>query len=158
AYHLINDYPKALEISSMPEVEFDGKTITNWNWMLPHNSVNFKQFHYEGIDGLKTGFTEIAGYCFTGTAERNGNRLISVVMKTKSEDQRFKETIKLMDYGYNNFEKVELFPAGYQIKGESTLPVTKGKEKTVDIEIKDAINIPIKKGEKDKYQIKYHLD
>lgn len=158
AYHLINDYPKALEISSIPEVEFDGKTITNWNWMLPHNSVNFKQFHYEGIDGLKTGFTEIAGYCFTGTAERNGNRLISVVMKTKSEEQRFKETIKLMDYGYNNFEKVELFPAGYQIKGESTLPVTKGKEKTVDIEIKDAINIPIKKGEKDKYQIKYHLD
>lgn len=158
AYHLINDYPEALEISSIPETEFDGKTITNWNWMLPHNSVNFKQFYYEGIDGLKTGYTDLAGFCFTGTAERNGKRLISVVMKTDSEATRFKETIKLMDYGYNNFEDVELFPKGYQIKGKSTLSVIKGKEKTVDIETKDAITIPIKKGTEDKYSLTYKLD
>src|SRR5699024_7416263 len=38
AYHLINDYPEVLEVSSIPETEFDDQTITNWNWMLPHDA------------------------------------------------------------------------------------------------------------------------
>ena len=52
--------------------------MTNWNWML---KGLIKQ--YEGVDGLKTGSTPEAGDCFTGTVERNGMRLISVVIKSK---------------------------------------------------------------------------
>src|SRR5690625_675841 len=92
AYHLITDYPEALEISSIPETEFDGQTIDNWNWMLPHDATYLKQYYYEGVDGLKTGNTELAGYTFTGTAKQKDRRLITVVMKTESEDVRFKRS------------------------------------------------------------------
>src|SRR5699024_6604212 len=129
AYNLVNDYPEALEISSILETAFDGQNIRNWNFMLPHEASFLKQYAYEGVDGLKTGFTDLAGFCFTGTASRDGNRLISVVMKTDSEEARFEETAKLFDYGFKKFETTELFPAGYQVKDESTFPVAKGKDR-----------------------------
>src|SRR5699024_189439 len=158
AYNLVNDFPDALDVSSQTEVEFEDYTIENLNWMLPHDSVNFKQFYYEGMDGLKTGHTDSAGYCFTGTAEQNGKRLISVVMKTESESERFEETAKLMDYGFNNFETVELFPKGHQTDDKKTLPVAKGKEDEVAIETDEAISVPIKKGNEDKYTLEYTFD
>jgi D-alanyl-D-alanine carboxypeptidase len=57
---------------------------------------------YPGVDGLKTGHTNAAGYCFTGIARKNGFRLITVVMGTNSEDARFLETKKLFDYGFSH--------------------------------------------------------
>lgn len=158
AYHLVNDYPKALDISSMPEAEFNGQEIRNWNYMLPHEGSSLKQFSYEGVDGLKTGFTDLAGYNFTGTASRDGNRLITVVMNTDSEEARFKETAKLFDYGFKEFETKELFPEGYQLEDQPTLPVTKGKAKDVKVSIDEAVSIPVKKGEEDNYSLKYHID
>src|SRR5699024_3157018 len=91
AYNLINDYPEALEYSSMMTSELDGKKLTNLNWMLPWEDNNFTQYGYEGIDGLKTGHTDAAGYTFTGTAKQGDRRLITVVMKTNSKGQRFSE-------------------------------------------------------------------
>src|SRR5690625_2149638 len=158
AYHLVNDYPESLEISRIPETEFDGQTIINWNWMLPHEGDNLKQYHYEGIDGLKTGFTELAGYCFTGTSERDGQRLIAVVMKTESEDQRFKETARLFDYGYTQFEIEEIFPESYQLEDQTTLPVVKGKEKIVNIATNTAFHLPIKDDQKESFKLEYHFD
>lgn len=158
AYHIVNDYPEALEISRIPETEFDGQTIRNYNWMLPHDATYLEPFYYEGVDGLKTGYTELAEYCFTGTAIRNGERLISVVMKTGSEEERFQETAKLLDYGFNNFQQQELFPAGYQAEGESTLPVAKGKEDTVNVITNEAISIPVKANEEENYQLEFQFD
>ena len=51
AYHLVTDYPESLEISSVSETEFDGQTIRNWNWMLPHDATYLKPYFYEGISG-----------------------------------------------------------------------------------------------------------
>lgn len=158
AYHLVNDFPQALEISSQTTTEFEGYTIENLNWMLPHDSVNFEQFYYEGVDGLKTGFTDSAGYCFTGTAEQNGKRYISVVMKTDSDAARFEETAKLLDYGYEQFETQEIFPAGYQLEGESTLPVSKGKEDNVKVATKEGLSIPVKGEQAKNYSLEYQLD
>jgi len=158
AYRLIKDYPEVLEISSVPETTFDEQTIENWNWMLPHEKTFLKQYYYEGIDGLKTGHTDLAGYTFTSTAERDGRRLITVVMKTDSIDDRFHETAKLLDFGFDKFEEVELFEAGYQLKGEETLPVLKGKEEEVAIGLEDSITQSIQKGTEDLYSIVYHLD
>jgi len=158
AYNLVNDYPESLEISSIPETEFDGQTIRNWNYMLPHDATYLEQFYYEGVDGLKTGFTDLAGYSFTGTALRNGQRLISVVMKTDSEEERFQETAKLFDYGFSNFETQELFPAGHQLENQPTIPVAKGKENEVNISISDAISAPIQSGEEELYSLEYTLD
>ncbi|MYL44423.1 D-alanyl-D-alanine carboxypeptidase [Virgibacillus halodenitrificans] len=158
AYKLIKDYPEALDISSIPVTDFDGQKIRNWNHMLPHDTTFLKQFFYEGVDGLKTGYTDLAGYCFTGSAERNGNRLISVVMKTGSEEERFQETAKLFDYGFSKFETKELFPEGYQLKDETTLPVAKGKEEKVNISTNKSVTIPVKSGQEKQYSIKYNLD
>src|SRR5699024_1360655 len=85
AYHIVTDYPEALEISKIPEKEFEDQMIRNYNWMLPHETSHLEQFYYEGVDGLKTGNTELAGYTFTGTAEKDGRRLITVVMKVESK-------------------------------------------------------------------------
>ncbi|GGC94752.1 D-alanyl-D-alanine carboxypeptidase DacA [Thalassobacillus devorans] len=155
AYHLVNDYPEALEISSITETEFDDQTIRNWNWMLPDMPGYLSQYGYEGMDGMKTGYTDLAGYCFTGTAERDENRLISVVMKTDSEEARFEETRRLMEYGFQQFERQELYPAGHQKDGESELPVAKGKEKQVGIETGEAVQAMIKNGEEDKYELNF---
>ncbi|GGP11459.1 D-alanyl-D-alanine carboxypeptidase DacA [Oceanobacillus neutriphilus] len=155
---LVNDYPEALEISSIPSTEFDGQEIDNWNYMLDHDSVNLEQYYYEGVDGLKTGHTDLAGYAFTGTAERDGRRLITVVMKTSSTEKRFEETAKLLDYGFDQFETKELFPAGYQEEGEETIPVAKGKDKEVNIGINNAIQVPVKSGEEELYHLEYTLD
>lgn len=158
AYHLINDFPEALNISSEIELTFDDQTIQNWNWMLPHTATYLKPFYYEGVDGLKTGHTSLAGYNFTGTVNRNGQRLITVVMNTASVEERFKQTAKLMDHGYTSFETIELFPAGYQNPEQQSIPVTKGKEKSVNVGLKEAAVLPVKKGDNDKYRVEYELD
>ena len=158
AYHLVNDFPHALDISSQTVVEFEGYTIENLNWMLPHEATFLQQFHYEGMDGLKTGHTTLAGYTFTGTAERNGKRLITVVMKTSSKEERFRETAKLLDYGFNNFGTEELFAAGSQLEDQKTLPVAKGKEEEVSISIADAISLPIKSSQKDSFKLEFKID
>jgi len=131
ARRLLMDYPEVLEFSSIPKAVFrEGEAnpiqMANWNWMLPGLVAQ-----YPGVDGLKTGHTEQAGYCFTGTAQRDGMRLISVVMGTSSELARFQETAKLFDYGFSQFEVKTLFKGKEPVKGYETVPVTKG----VDLEV-----------------------
>ncbi|MFZ3591675.1 serine hydrolase [Bacillus sp. DJP31] len=158
AFHLINDYPEVLETASIPKKVFregtdDRIEMSNWNWMLPS-----LVYGYEGVDGLKTGTTDLAGFCFTGTAQRDGNRLIAVVMKSIGYEERFDDTAKLFNYGFSNYETQELFPSGYQIENQPSLPVSKGKEKTVEIESKEALSLFIKRGEKEEYLPKFKFD
>ena len=102
--------------------------------MLPHDATYLKQFYYEGVDGLKTGYTDLAGYTFyIEQLKEDGKRLITVVMKTDSEEERFKETAKLFDYGFINLKIKNYFQQDYQLEDESTVPVAKGKEETVKL-------------------------
>jgi serine-type D-Ala-D-Ala carboxypeptidase (penicillin-binding protein 5/6) len=158
AFHLINDYPEVLDFSSTMSSELDGRPLENLNWMLPWEGNNFTQYGYEGVDGLKTGYTDEAGYCFTGTAIQGDRRVITVVMKTNSQGERFLETKKLMEYGFSQFSQAELFPSGYQLDGESTLPVAKGKEDEVDVEMAESITTMINNGEEELYSIQYEID
>src|SRR5699024_5758107 len=125
-----------------PSTDFDGQEIRNWNYMLKHDTDYLKDFYYEGLDGLKTGNTDLAGFTFTGTAERDGHRLISVVMKTDSVEERFKETAKLLDYGFEC----------------NTLPVDKGKEDNVSLELADDLTMTTEEGTEDKYNIQVNVD
>src|SRR5699024_4181906 len=59
---------------------------------------------------------------------------------------------------FKQFETTELFPEGYQKEDQSTVPVAKGKNKEVEVAIKDAIHLPIKKGDEEKYELQYHID
>lgn len=158
AFHLIHDYPEILEISSMPQTEIDGELVLNWNYMLPHDTPLLQPFFYEGVDGLKTGFTDLAGYSFTGTADRSGNRLISVVMRTDSEGARFQETAKLLDYGFSNFKMTELFPEGYQKESMPAVPVAKGEESMVDVSLGGDFTLPIKSEQEGQYHVEYTID
>ncbi len=161
AYHLINDYPDVLEIASIPIKDFRGETedrtkMDNWNWMIP-GSIE-PQFDYEGVDGIKTGSTSLAGSAFTGTAKRDGMRLISVVMKTSSKSERFNQTKKLFDFGFQQFESKELFPKAYQAKGKSDIPVVKGKENQVEVASEDALTTVVRRGEEENYSAEYTLN
>lgn len=157
AYHLVNDYPEALDFSSTVRSELDGYPLENLNWMLPWNNTNFAQFYFEGVDGLKTGFTTAAGYSFVGTATQDGRRLITVVMRTDSQGQRFIETKNLMNYGFRDFSEQELFPSGYQLEEVTALPVSKGKDDEVAIEINDSFTSVIRNGEEDSYSVEYQF-
>ncbi|HLQ83323.1 MAG TPA: D-alanyl-D-alanine carboxypeptidase family protein [Pseudogracilibacillus sp.] len=158
AYHIMTEYPEALKISSMPKTNFDGIIIRNSNWMLHHDEAYLKPYYYAGVTGLKTGHTDLAGYTLTATANKANKQLITVVMKTESEAERFKETAKLLDYGFNEIVETELFPANYQLNKHTSIPVEKGIEKSVEIATKDAISLPIEKGRENDYKLIYNLD
>lgn len=161
AFHLINDYPEVLETSSIPMKYFQGDVVTNKTWMqckeqwdcmknwndmlpgLPH--------FYDGLDGLKTGFTNLARYTFTGTAERNGTRLISVVMGAEDIATRFRETQKLMDYGFSRFNHINL-------NGSLEVPVVKGKNKEITISPVEPLKVLINSGEEELYSPYFELD
>lgn len=99
AYRLVKDYPEILDVTHLrqSQLAFNNITVTSTNEML--NPSN-QELYMEGMDGLKTGFTDSAGYCFTGTAKQGDKRIVTVVMGTKSEMKRFTETHKLMSYGF----------------------------------------------------------
>lgn len=155
---LVNDFPEVLNYAStvsVPEVYSDYQ-LYNFNWMLPgHQLGQAKPHAYQGLDGLKTGMTDLAGYCFTGTVERDGMRLISVVMRSADEDTRFQETRKIMDYGFNNFIFKEVVKEGTIIEGLETLPVYRGKEKEVPVAIGKSLYTVIHKDEEDLYRLEY---
>ena len=99
---------------------------------------------YEGLDGIKTGFHSKAGHCFTGTAKRGDFRLISVVLNAENTDDRFTDTIKLMDYGFGHYDSVMI------VKKDSIhkcVPVEKGMTSEVNIVAASDVSILSKKGE-----------
>lgn len=93
AQRLIADYPRILDYSSLPEAVFQDRSFLSTNTLLRDQMV-------EGIDGLKTGTTDGAGHCFTGTAQREGRRMISVVMGSASHASRMWESQSLLEYGF----------------------------------------------------------
>jgi len=164
AFHLINEYPEVLKTASIPRKTFregtdDKIDMINWNWMLPE-----LDYGYKGVDGLKTGTTDFAGYCFTSTAMRDGKRFITVVQNAKDANgsggykARFDETKKMLDYAFANTSKEEILPKHYQVKNQKTLPVTKGKDDQVKIYTKSAIDMVISNGEKENYKAVLVLD
>ena len=79
------------------------------------------------MDGLKTGHTDEAKYCFTGTAQRNNMRLISVVMGADSDTSRFSETKKLLDYGFTSYTMKTFLPENQTIKGNEKATLLKAR-------------------------------
>ncbi|WP_377892002.1 serine hydrolase [Alkalihalobacillus sp. R86527] len=162
AYHLIKDYPEVLDTASIPVKNFregtdDEIEMKNWNWLLP-SLVYSNKYPVEGIDGLKTGSTDLAGYAFTGTAKQGDMRLISVVMKTDSYEARFEEASKLLNYGFDNFESKTIINKGDQVEKDSTLSVVKGKEKEVEVAAGESFNAIVQNGTEKAYETNYKLN
>lgn len=139
ARHLITEYPDVLKISSQTTADFDGSTMNTYNYML-------KDMPYErdGVDGLKTGTTELAGASFVATSTENGMRIISVVMNADGWEEndfaRFEATNKLLDYVKSNYEMTTIIEAGQSYKN-SKAKVKDGKEKTVPVVAAQDLNV-----------------
>ena len=131
AQYLITHYPKILEIESLSEFTFNGILQYNRNPLLGV---------YPGADGLKTGWTDEAGYCLVGTAEQNGMRLISVVLNTKNDDERLAASTELFNYGYKNFELYKVIKADETIEEAN---VKNGKELKVPIIVSSDVTVVI---------------
>ena len=110
----------------------DGSQI----WLV--NTNRLVRF-YDGVDGLKTGYTPEAGYCLTATAKKNDLRLISVVMNAPSAEDRSSDTSSLLSYGFNSFKNNIIYSKD---KSLGKIPVEKGKIKEVNVYLKkDATQI-----------------
>lgn len=165
AYRLLKDHPEVLETSSIPSKVFrkgtdDAIKMDNWNFMLKG-----LVFEYEGVDGLKTGTTDYAGQCFTGTAKRGNTRLISVVMDATDADgnnenkkARFDATKALFDYGFNQFSTEKIVSKGQTFKGNETVAVENGKEKQVKVAAKEELSMMVKTNDAKEYTANVVLD
>jgi serine-type D-Ala-D-Ala carboxypeptidase (penicillin-binding protein 5/6) len=115
------DRTSALDLATVARALIHTTDLLRWSGMetalfdggaaVLHNT-NHLIGHYEGCDGLKTGFTVEAGFNLTGTAQRGDMRLISVILGAPSNQQRFVQTQKLFDWGFENFAKVQLLKRG----------------------------------------------
>lgn len=148
---ILLEHPEFLEFSGMQKYKFrerDKDPMINFNYMLGANvdSPGLKSLAYEGVDGMKTGFIEAAGYNFTGTVKRGDLRFISVVMDTRSTNARFHETAKLYDYAYSTFEKKTVLPPKSVVETLETVKIKKGVQKTVPVVTDKDITFMVKKG------------
>ena len=109
-------------------------TLTNTNKLIRS---------YNGAIGVKTGFTQDAGYCLSGAAQRDSTRLIAVVLGCKTSDIRFSQMRKLLDYGFANYETVKIAEKGEAIK---KINIEKGDVKNIQAVTSEDIGITVKKG------------
>lgn len=107
------------------------------------------------VDGLKTGHTDEAGFCLTASAKRDGMRLISVVMGTKSMQARADQTRALFNWGFANFENVKPVTAGTVLASPR---VWFGKAESVKAGLASDLNLTLARGEKDRLKTELQLD
>jgi len=155
---LIERFPQYYKWYSTKEFTYNNITQPNRNKLLWRDN---------SVDGMKTGFTEDAGYCLVSSAKRNNMRLVSVVLGTKSVNARAQESQKLLNFGFRFYESHVIYPVGKTLKNvriykgsSEQLPVGVAKKIAVTIprgqykNLKPSINIktlleaPVSKGQK----------
>ena len=127
-------YKKILEYTGTYE-DYLRKNTPNSFWLVNTNKL---VGYYNGVDGLKTGYTKEAGYCITTTAKKNNMRLISVVMGEPSSKIRNSETTELLDYGFNTYRMDKILSKNKII---TIIKVPLGKKIETEVIPKEDINI-----------------
>ncbi|HEY8344798.1 MAG TPA: D-alanyl-D-alanine carboxypeptidase family protein, partial [Bacillota bacterium] len=117
------------------------------------NTNNLVRF-YEGCDGLKTGFTDQAGFCLVATAKRNGVRLIAVVMKAPTSQVRSSEISKLLNYGFSQYKAFMVLKAG-QVVGKTR--VFKGETREVNLVIPQDLLVVLKRDEENEPEVELSI-
>lgn len=144
AAHIIRDFPEYYPYYSQREYTYNKIRQHNRNLLLTRDA---------SVDGMKTGFTDAAGYCLVSSAQRdfpNGKRrLLSVVMGTASKEARANESQKLLNWGYSAFDAVKLFDAG---QTASTVKVWKGAVPEVKLGAEGPVFVAVPRGEGAKLQ------
>ena len=157
AAHIINDFPEYYPLYSIKKYHLEGSPTTN------ENNRNVLLLRDPSVDGMKTGYTEAAGYCMVVSAQRDfpnlaasgtgggKRRLLSVVMGAASMDARANESQKLLNWGFQAFDTVRLFEAN---KPVVTVPVWKGRANDAQLGSAGAVFVSVPKGDGAKLQTK----
>ena len=139
AMNIIRDFPEFYPLYSIQEFKFNNINQPNRNLLLRRDPT---------VDGMKTGYTDAAGYCLIASAQRdypNGKRrLLSVVLNTTSMEARANESQKLLNWGYQAFDALKLFDAGHAVVSPK---VWKGQSDTVKLGSSRALYVTVPKGE-----------
>jgi D-alanyl-D-alanine carboxypeptidase (penicillin-binding protein 5/6) len=134
---IVRDYPQHYPLFSVRNYTFNNVTQANRNrllWLDPY------------ADGMKTGYTESAGYCMVGSVNRNGRRLISVLFGADSDRLRASESQKLLNYGFEYFDTTRLYDKNQPV---GKLRIWKGTESHLPIGFRRALFVTIPKGTRD---------
>jgi D-alanyl-D-alanine carboxypeptidase (penicillin-binding protein 5/6) len=135
---LIRDFPDYYTLYSTKEYRYNNITQQNRNrllWLDPN------------VDGVKTGFTEAAGYCLIASAKRGPRRLLSVVVGTNSDSARAQESQKLLNYGFQFFDTLRLYAKGQEV---GTLRVWKGTRDELKAGLDRDLDLVLPKGDTQK--------
>lgn len=145
-------HPQLLKYTAIYEYRFRENPL-----LILWNTNKLLAWYEDVVDGLKTGWTEKAGYCLAATGKKNGFRLVSVVLGCPAPRSHFQEAIKLLNYGFANYTSLPVAQKG-EIK--ATLPVVHGAERQVGLACAEDLAVTIPKGEEDKvsYQIKLEAE
>ena len=142
AAHVIREHPDFYAYYSIRQYTFNNIKQDNRNLLLGRDP---------SVDGMKTGFTETAGYCLVSSAQRdfpNGKRrLLTVVLGTASREARASESQKLLNWGYTAWDAVRLFEDG---KPAARVPVWKGAQREASLGAAGALYVTVPRGEGDK--------
>lgn len=125
-------HEKILEFTSIYE-DYLKKPDGSSTWLV--NTNRLVRF-YNGVDGLKTGFTTTAGYCITTTAKRNDMRILSVVMGVETSDKRSSDTVNMLNYGFNTYQVEKILEKG---KDFGNVTVTNAKKEKISVVLKTDI-------------------
>ncbi len=131
---LIRDYPEHYKLHSVKEYSYNGIKQYNRNKLLWRDKT---------VDGVKTGFTESAGYCLVASSQRNEMRLISVVLGAKDEKIRADYSQELLEFGFRFYETHKLYDGG-SVLADSR--IWKGTKDTVPAGIIDDFYVTVQKG------------
>ena len=148
AAHIIQRLPRVLPDLFDAQVPLQGAPASN------ENNRNVLLLRDPTVDGMKTGYTEAAGYCLIASAARefpNGKagRLLSVVLNTTSMEARATESQKLLNWGYTAFDALRLFEGG---KAIATPPIWKGKVNEAKLGAAGGVFVTVPRGEGPKLQ------
>jgi D-alanyl-D-alanine carboxypeptidase (penicillin-binding protein 5/6) len=135
---LVRDFPEYYPLYSIKEYRYNNITQSNRNRLLWVDPT---------VDGMKTGFTENAGYCLITSARRGPRRLVSVVLGANSESMRATESQKLLNYGFQFFDTVRLYEKNQSV---STVKVWKGGSNEVKAGFPYDLYVSLPKGYGDK--------
>lgn len=143
---LIRDFPDHYKLYSEKYFTYNGINQPNRNKLL---------FTDKTVDGIKTGHTEEAGYGLAASAEKQGMRLISVVMGTRSESARAAESQKLLAYGFRYYKTHELYKQGDVV---NTAKIWKGADDAIELAVDAPVFLTIPRGSEDKLIATVNVD
>jgi D-alanyl-D-alanine carboxypeptidase (penicillin-binding protein 5/6) len=142
---VIAEFPDIYALFSQPEYTYNGITQRNRNGLLGKDP---------SVDGMKTGYTESAGYCLVASAKRDGMRLISVVMGAASDRDRTRASQALLNYGFRFYETRKLYGAGAKV---TETKVWQGEVDKVELGVAKDVFVTFPRGRYDELEAKAEL-